>query len=338
MKTPTSKTTLSFVALALVAAMFTPTVSADPFGSISRTFPTPDTGFRIEWKGDGTGIYDPADPDNICIVSILGLQTVSGFYYDQLRKHTNGNQFVLQTAVNAGTVGPIDCPDIFETTPKGANKEAVIEDANVYSGSWILMDTILCSKKNSSFTCIPDVPAEWDLYACPANKPATDFTFVNDGKSIFDPLNDLGALTGSRSVNACPVIHSHDVSEKVVEYGANFVSSGFEGVPVEHVCHVGMGPCVVVSCVTVGVSQYDDLFQLVGSGTAVSHDWFLALDVGANPVDNANAVLWFEGVGAQGQLEKGLYDLGGQNGCPLPDATEPQDDKKDKDEALVVIP
>lgn len=304
----------------MLAMSATPSVVAkhydDDHGDLSRMFPylaSP----RVEFKGNGTGWYDPANPNDLCIVSILGIQVpvALGFYYDFDRQIYNLEKHVFedQTGVEEPTM---ICGDPFAPL---ADYNINHEGVNMYVGFFLPQDAILCRHKPFS-TCLP-IDWDWDLYACDvedagfgpmANKSKSTFTLfgvpaVIGSGEIWCGGADVSATEPSgfepNKVLACQVpSHAHDVSEKIEadDVGEGFVSSGFNAVSIGHISHPGQVRQIarpdgcpnegvvpdpagrntddfVVSCLSVSVLQTDPGVPTYES-TRTSHDWVLVHD------------------------------------------------------------
>src|SRR5687767_10203622 len=107
----TSKTTIGLVAAGLALMALAPLGSAAVTDdTLSRNFPYV-SGTRAEAEPNGIGWYDLANPPNICLVTLLGVQApiVGTFYYETARVYTNLPGFLAPTTV--GTPGaPIFVP------------------------------------------------------------------------------------------------------------------------------------------------------------------------------------------------------------------------------------
>lgn len=243
----------------------------------------------------GIGWFDPDDRENNCLVRIFGVPQVA-HYYESLRMVPGlTNEYDISASL----------PELF--APTGCPLDTADDNANIGTtesfmkvGPGFVQSHILCVDVFA--TCAPDFDtAIWTLHVC------------NDVDGIgFDPGNLAGLAEGGSVaiISGCVNSDDYDVSlyldpDTVGQSSRQLVSIDVLGTESDK---TNRDSSYVISCYSV------NYWISGGIETATSHDWFLLV----KETDAETALVHHIGVGTGAPLQ-GLYDLSGDNGCPIPD-------------------
>jgi hypothetical protein len=293
-----------------------------------RNFPYV-SGARVDMDNNGIGWYDNANPPNVCLIALLGVQTPIGgtYYYEDLRTAINFAGVGSATHVGGIAPTPLACPAVLN--PVCAIGCAIyVEGFTVapLARTLLPVDTLICTQHSAFISCFLDPSTvSWNVKTCDVADATFNERAAGSNKGMLAGTG-LENIVMSRQINCGSSLSTATSYNALLnDFTATSYGSGFDGA--ELAAHVAFGNAAddsayVISCTASSHTDIDTstVPPTVSTDSQDGVDWVLGLDLDA--VTAGSAANWagylvshLVGPGLGGQLAPGMGDLGADNDC-----------------------